>query len=145
MATIEKFGAALDPQISLPAIVKPYAEALIREKFSPKKFAHEASDMVKDYGQLIRDFPSEVNEILYKLKQGKIIIDIQVSDKDVFTKNLKQFAATISLTILLGSMLAASVITNVWGVSTATTDFMFGTALFFSIWLLLSLFFRTRG
>jgi ubiquinone biosynthesis protein len=144
LATIEKFGRALDPEISLPAIVKPYAEALIREKFSPKKFAHDAYDMVKDYGQLIRDFPSEVNEILYKLKQGKIIIDIQVSDKDVFTKNLKQFAATISLTLLLGAMLAASVIMNVWGKNTSATNFMFGISLFFSVWLLLRLFFRTR-
>lgn len=144
LATIEKFGSALDPEISLPAIVKPYAEALIREKFSPRKFAHEAYDMLKDYGNFIRDFPSEVNEILYKLKQGKIVVDIQVSDKDVFTKNLKSFAATLSLTLLLAAMLTASVIMNVWGKSSSATDFMFGTSLFFAIWLLLRLFFRTR-
>ncbi len=144
LATLEKFGHALDPEISLPGIVRPYAESLIREKMSPKKFAHEAYDMLKDYGTLIRDFPSEVNEILYKLKQGKIIVDIQVSDKDVFTKNLKQFAATLSLTLLLGCMLTASVVMNVWGKSSTATDFMFASSLFFSVWLLLRLFFRTR-
>jgi ubiquinone biosynthesis protein len=144
LATLEKFGHALDPEISLPGIVRPYAESLIREKMSPKKFAHEAYDMLKDYGTLIRDFPSEVNEILYKLKQGKIIVDIQVSDKDTFTKNLKQFAATISITLLLGCMLTASVVMNVWGHSSTATNFMFGCSLFFSVWLLLRLFFRTR-
>ena len=144
LATLEKFGHALDPEISLPVIVKPYAESLIREKFSPKKFAHDAYDMVKDYGALIRDFPAEVNEILYRLKQGKVIIDLQVSDKDVFTKNLKQFAATLSITLLLGCMLTASVIMNVWGKSSTGTDFMFGISLFFAVWLLLRLFFRTR-
>lgn len=144
LATLEKFGKNVDPQISLAEIVKPYAEALIREKFSPKKFAQDAYEMVKDYGSLMRDFPSEVNEILYKLKQGKIIVDIQVSDRDLFTKNLKQFAATISLTLLLAFMLTASVIMNVWGKSSTGSDIMFGTSLFFAIWLLLRLFFRSR-
>lgn len=144
LATLEKFGKNVYPTISLADIVKPYAEALIREKFSPQKFAHEAYDMLKDYGAFFRDFPSEVNEILYKLKQGKIIVDIQVSDKDLFTKNLKQFAAIISLTLLLAFMLTASVIMNIWGKSSTGTDVMFGVSLFFSIWLLLRLFFRSR-
>ncbi|HLP51646.1 MAG TPA: AarF/UbiB family protein [Chitinophagales bacterium] len=144
LATIEKFGYVLDPQISLPAIVRPYAESLIREKFSAKKFAHEAYDMLKDYGAFFRDFPSEVNELLYKLKQGKIVVDIQVSDKDLFTKSIRQLAGTVGLTLLLGGMLTASVIMNVWGKSTTSTDFMFGISLFFSVWLMLRLFFRTR-
>ncbi len=144
LATLEKFGKNLDPEISLANIVKPYAEALVREKFSPKKFAHEAYDMLKDYGSFFRDFPSEVNEILYKLKQGKIIVDIQVSDKDLFTKIIKQFGATISLTLLLAFMLTGSVVMNVWGTQTTGSTVLFGISLFFSVWLLLKLFFRSR-
>lgn len=144
LATIEKFGYMLDAKISLPEIVKPYAENLVRSNFSPEKFAHSAYDILKDYGALIRDFPSEINEILYKLKQGKVTIDIEISDKHIFTRTLRQFAATLSLTLLLGCMLTASVVMNVWGKNTPGTDFMFGISLFFAVWLMLRLFFKTR-
>lgn len=144
LATLEKFGKNVYPTISLANIVKPYAEALVRESFSPKKFAHDAYDMLKDYGAFFRDFPSEVNEILYKLKQGKIIVDIQVSDKDLFTKNIKQFAATLSLTLLIAFMLTSSVLMNIWGKSSTGADIMFGVSLFFAIWLLLRLSLRSR-
>lgn len=144
LATIEKFGHRLDAKIHLEELVRPYAESLVWANFSPEKFAHGAYDILKDWGALIRDFPGEMNEILYKLKQGKVTIDIQLSDKQVFTSVAKQFAATLSLTLLLGAMLAASVVINVWGTRTAGTEFLFGLSVFFSVWLLLRLFFKTR-
>lgn len=144
LATIEKFGHMLDAKISLPELVKPYAESLVRANFSPERFAHNAYDIIKDWGALIRDFPGEINEILYKLKQGKVTIDIEISDKHIFTRTMKQFAATLSLTLLLGAMLAASVAINVWGTRTPGTEFLFGLSVFFSVWLLLRLFFKTR-
>jgi len=144
LASIEKFGYNLDPEISLPAIVKPYAEALVKEKFSPRQIAADIFDMAKDYMALVRDFPSEVNEILFRLKQGKLIHDIQISDKDLFTKTIRQFSGIISITIIVGFMLAGSIVNNIWGHESRTGDIMFGVSLFFAIWLLIRLFFRIR-
>ncbi len=144
LATIEKFGYNLDPNISLPAIVKPYAEALVKEKFSPRQIATDIYEMTKDYITLIRDFPSEVNEILFRLKQGKLTFDIQISDKPLFTKIFRQFGGIISITIIISFMMAGSIIMNVWGKESRTGDIMFGVSLFFAIWLLVRLFFRVR-
>jgi len=139
LATIEKFGYVLDPQISLPAIVKPYAESLIREKFSPKKFAHDIYDVVRDYTALIRDFPAEVNEILYRLKQGRITVDMQLTDKELVTTGLRQFTNTVGAALLLGAIITGGVIMNVWGQNTTIAGIMLGTGLFFSVWMILRL------
>jgi len=142
LATIEKFGYNLDPDISLADIVKPYAEKLIREKYSAKGIASSLYDMIRDYGALFRDFPSEINEILYRFKNGKLIHEIQLTDKAQVTRSIKHFGSIIAMTVIIGFMLAGSIFMNIHGHNSTMTTLMFGISLFFSLWLLLRLAFR---
>ncbi len=144
IATIEKFGTQLDPGISLPAIIKPYATDLVMERFSPASIAHELFDTLNDYISLIRDFPSEVNEILFKLKQGKLIHEIHLSEQGIWGKSAKNISSIVAVTLLIGAMLTASVVIIVWGNATWMGNLMLGISFFFAVWLLLRLFFRIR-
>lgn len=142
IATIEKFGYNLDPDISLTEIVKPYAEHLIKEKYSPKGIAHSIYDLITDYAALFRDFPAEVNEILYRFKNGKLVHEIQLNDKSHMTHGIRQFGNTVAMTILIGFMMTGAIIMNIHGHQSTVSDIMFGISLFFSIWLLLRMAMR---
>jgi ubiquinone biosynthesis protein len=144
LATVEKFGYNLDPDISLPVLIRPYAETLIKEKFSAKQIAGEVYDTLKDYVSLIRDFPSEINEILYRVKQGKITIDINVKEKEIFASGLKQVGGIIAIVLLVGILMAGSVILITRDKEVQGANFMLGASIFFSLWLLLRLFTRTK-
>lgn len=144
LATVEKFGYNLDPDISLPVLIRPYAEDLIKEKISVKAVAGEIYDTLKDYVSLIRDFPSEVNEILYRVKQGKITIDINLKEKEILTTGLRQIGGTIGIVLIIGLMLAGSVILIVQEKRVQGANFMLGVSIFFAIWMLLRLFSRTK-
>jgi ubiquinone biosynthesis protein len=144
LATVEKFGYNLDPDISLPVLIRPYAETLIKEKFSAKQIAGEVYDTLKDYVSLIRDFPSEINEILYRIKQGKITLDINVKEKEIFASGLKQVGGVIAIVLLVGILMAGSVILITRDKEVQGANFMLGASIFFSLWLLLRLFTRTK-
>ncbi|MFN8285611.1 MAG: AarF/UbiB family protein [Chitinophagales bacterium] len=144
LATIEKFGYNLYPGISLANIIRPYAEGLIREKFSPKEVASNLYEVVKDYMRLIRDFPGEVNEILFKLKQGKVIMDINLANPKMLMGSVKQIGRIISITFLICVMLAGSVVMMVWDRHPTIAGIMFGVSLFFSLGLLLRLMLKVR-
>ncbi len=144
LSTIERFGHNLDKKISLHELVRPYAEEMVKAKYSPGRIAGEAFDLIKDYGELIRDFPTELNEILYRMKEGKLIFDIQISDKDAFTKTAKQFVTILSTTILIGCMQTGAIVLNIWGKQSTASNLMFNISLFFAIWLLIRLFFKLR-
>jgi len=144
LATVEKFGYNLDPDISLPVLIRPYAETLIKEKFSAKQIAGEVYDTLKDYVSLIRDFPSEINEILYRVKQGKITLDINVKEKEIFASGLKQIGGIIAIVLLVGILMAGSVILITRDKEVQGANFMLGASIFFSLWLLLRLFTRTK-
>lgn len=144
LATVEKFGYNLDPDISLPVLIRPYAETLIKEKFSAKQIAGEVYDTLKDYVSLIRDFPSEINEILYRVKQGKITLDINVKEKEIFANGLKQIGGIIAIVLLIGILMGGSVILITRDKDVQGANFMLGASIFFSLWLLLRLFTRTK-
>jgi ubiquinone biosynthesis protein len=144
LATIEKFGFNLDPEMSLAAVIRPYAEHLIKEKFSPKQIAGDIFDTLKDYGSLIRDFPAEINEILYRLKKGRIGIDINIEDEKVLVNGFKQVGGVLSITLLLGFMLAGSTVLLIYGKAITAASILFGISVFFSVSLLMRLFIKTR-
>ena len=144
IATIEKFGSQLDPQISLPAIIKPYAEDLIKQRFSPTSIAHELYDTLKDYISLVRDFPAEMNEILFKLKHGKLIHEIHLSDQEIWSKSAKSLVSLVTVALLLGFMLTASTVMIIWGKAPWMGNALFGVAAFFALWLMLRLFSKAR-
>lgn len=145
IATIEKFGAKLDANISLPAIIKPYAQELVMSRYSPSAVANEIFDTMKDYMSLIRDFPGEVNEILYKMKHGKLIHEIHLSDQEVWSKSARSIGGALAIALLIGFLFTGSVLMSIYGGKAAWMgEVMFGFSSFFALWMMLRLFARSR-
>ena len=144
LATLEKFGHNLDRNISLATYIRPYAIALIRKQYSPKAVVSELMATVKDYFSVARSFPQELSEIMYKVKQGKLIHDIQLSNEEAFTRSFKQLGRIIALACVIGFTLAGSSIMITWGHNSWLPDFMFMVSSIFAVWLLLRLFFKIR-
>ncbi len=144
LATLEKFGHNLDKQISLAEIIKPYAVDLIKQKFSPREIASDVYEVLKDYVSLMRDFPGEVNEILYKLKQGKVIMDINLQQSEVLTGSVKQVGRVIGISVIICALLACSIVLMIYDKHITLAGFMFGISIFFSVWTLIRLFLKVK-
>lgn len=144
LASIEKFGNRLDPDISLSIIIKPYAEELIKQKYSVKQIANELFETIQDYGKLIREFPSEINEILYRIKEGKLIHEINIRDKSALSGPARDFSQRISLVMILGFMIVCATILIVFDEESLFGRFLFGVSVVFSSWALFRLLFKTK-
>ncbi len=144
LATIEKFGYTLDPDISLPALIRPYAKELVKQKISVKAIATDLYDTVKDYVDLIRDFPGEINEILYRIKEGKITHDIHVKDSSALVKSAMSFGRIVSLALIVGFMLSGSIVMTIWGKPEWIGNVMFTTTSVVTVIVLIRLVFRTK-
>lgn len=133
IATIEKFGAQLAPGLSLPAIIRPYAEELVKRRYSPATIAGEIYDTIRDYGALIRDFPNEINEILYKMKHGKLIHEIHMSDQATLARAARSIGASISSVILLAFLFAGGIIMSLWAQPAWIGHVMIGATSLFAL------------
>jgi ubiquinone biosynthesis protein len=145
LATIQKFAGDIYPDLSLGPIILPYAKKMVLNKYDPRNLAAEIFDGLSDYAKLIREFPSEMSEILYKLKEGKIKHDISIMDDKKLNQALKQFSQRISLVILLTGMLLGSIILIIWGNNDATlVRIGYTTSGIIGLYTLIKLFFKVK-
>lgn len=125
LATIEKLGYELNPEMPLVDYIKPYAKEIMLKNFALKKLASEGLFLLKDYIKVIQTLPGDVNEILTNVKNGKLIHDIQIGDQDKLFKALKNGGKLVSTSFLTGFMLVGSSILIACNKESALVDALF--------------------
>lgn len=110
LASIQKFAQRLEPDFSMAEILVPYAKEVVKMKFSPKRFVSSLVDTVGDYVTLIREFPKDVSEILFRLKQGKLIHEVSLREDKQLRKTMRILSVNIGLGITTGLVIICSTI-----------------------------------
>lgn len=145
LATIQKFAGNLDPDLNLGPVILPYARELVARKYDPRKLASGIYETIGNYVTLIRDFPGEINEILYKIKQGKLKHEIGFGDPEPAMKALRYFSRRIALSILLAGLGITSTILIVWNDEKTFGHITFGITMFFTLWVMLRLLLKGKS
>ena len=145
LATIEKFAVRLDPKMELSSLLRKYAMGILQTKFGIKEIAGNLYQTISDYFSLIREFPGEINEILYKVKEGKLTHEIDLVNKQEFASSLTKMSYRIALALVLGFVLTTSTIVIVWGKGDSTlAEIVLSFALLMSAFLGMKWFFKAR-
>ena len=71
---IEGVGLKLDPEFNITENLKPYMAKLARKRFSFKRIFKKNMDRFQDYNALLDTLPEDINEIVRKVKNGKLVI-----------------------------------------------------------------------
>lgn len=109
LATIQKTVETLYPEIPFAKLIIPYARDVVMTQFSPRKLASELYQTLKGYVNLIKTAPTDISEILYKLKQGEIKHEVQFLDMTDIRKMLRSVASRLAYAILLVGVFMGSV------------------------------------
>ena len=110
LLTLQRFAGELDPELPITPLVLPYAKRLVSTQYNLQKVAGSVFDTVTDYVSLARSLPNQINEILYKIKEGKISHEIKMENSDYPNKTLRNIANRIVLAILLIGLFIGSVL-----------------------------------
>ncbi len=111
LLTLEKMSQRLDSKIDLSSVILPYSKDIIAQRHSTRKIANDIYDAAISYISLARELPRDINEILYKLKEGKIQHDIHLDNDGKLTSTFRQMTLRISYVILLiGLFIGSSIL-----------------------------------
>jgi ubiquinone biosynthesis protein len=72
IATLGSVGVELYPDYNVFEVAKPYARALMIERFSPERIAMRAQRETIQLGQMARELPYQVHDILEEFRDGQI-------------------------------------------------------------------------
>jgi ubiquinone biosynthesis protein len=101
-------GEKLDPDFNFSKHVEPYVKKIIKNRFHPFKVAKDIYFSAEEFGELMRDLPFDVREIIAKTKSGKIKIDIEHKGLAPMLKTHSQISNRIAFAIVLASIVVGS-------------------------------------
>lgn len=109
LATIQKVSEELNPRIPFAELITPYATEVVKQKISPRTLAANIYELGMSYYQLLSSLPTDIGEIIYKIKQGEIKHELKFQDRAHFDRSLRSVSFRLSYAILLVGMFLGSV------------------------------------
>lgn len=150
LLTMEGMVENLDPDLSIVKIAEPFGRQLLKERYQPKNVAGRLWGNILEYGEIVADFPKSIKDFSAIMRQGKLRVEVSLSDIDRLITRVERVSNRLSFSIVLlsfsiimvgliiGSSLAGNTTTLFWRLP--TLEIGFGVALIMFLWLLFSIF-----
>ncbi len=140
LMSIERVAVVLYPGIDFAQEMQPYAVKLIAQQYNPKYIAREVFDSLKEYYKLLKELPGDLNEIIYKIKEGRFKTQIEVRGLEPLSEHLDISSTRISIAIVVAALIIGASIISQWEQTRWIGAIVFCIAGLFGFWLLVKLF-----
>ena len=101
ISMIEELGLKLDPEIDIVTILRPIARRMITKRYSPSRLFKLFRGNLFDIEHLFNVLPGRLNNIIYKIEEGEIKVQIEIYKLD-------RIATRISLALIISALLIGS-------------------------------------
>ncbi len=108
LVIIEGVGLMLDPKYNIIENIHPFVVRLLRRKYSPAKLSKKIVKTFGDLANLASSLPEDVEDIIGKLKRGKLHIEFEHRGLGPLNNALEVAAKRISFAVVLGSIILGS-------------------------------------
>ncbi len=108
MLLLQGNGEILDPDFNVAVHIEPYLKKMIRERLHIRKIAKDLFISSEELLQLMKELPFEIREIIEKVKNGTIKMDIEHKGLDPMLGTHERISNRISFAIVLASIIVGS-------------------------------------
>jgi ubiquinone biosynthesis protein len=144
LITIERVAVTLNPSIDFAKEMQPYALELIKKQYDPRKLAEEVFESIKEYYKLLMELPSDLNDIIHKIKEGRFKTMIELKGFEPLVEEIEQASNRVSIAIVIAALIIGASIITQWQHTRWLGTIVFFLSGIFAFWLLLKLFRRNR-
>jgi ubiquinone biosynthesis protein len=153
---LEGVALKLDPSFVLVDLAKPFAQQLIRERFSPQRLGTDLFHLAQEGSRLAQDLPRHAETLLGQLESGGMTIGIALRQLEDVIGKLDRVANRLAFSVIVAAIVIASSLLILggtqaavwrlplvgWGLPVAQLGFL--VAGLMGMWLLFSIV-RSRG
>jgi len=111
IATLGSVGVDLYPDFNVFEVARPYARALMLERFTPGRLAQRAQKEGRQLLGIARDLPYQVHDVLQEVRDGQIEVGFVHKGLDEFMHKLDvAFNRLVVALVVAGGLLGSSMI-----------------------------------
>lgn len=110
LITIEGVATGLDPEFDFASHLEPFAQTLVRERYSPRRVRTNLSTTAGDYAEMLQSFPADYYRMVDALSSGQMRIRLdEASDRRV-RKTIMDASSALVFSVVLGSLIIGSAV-----------------------------------
>ncbi|MBN1435511.1 MAG: hypothetical protein JW936_00425 [Sedimentisphaerales bacterium] len=110
LSTVEATGRELDPDFDMVSHVEPFVHKLVLQSYSPRQLANRAQRVAEDVAQLAQETPEHLLEIMRKLRNGRINLDLHHRGLEHPLARLNQMLDKVVLGLVIAALIIAAAI-----------------------------------
>ncbi len=105
---IEGVGEKLDPSFDMVGLSKPFAEELVRQKYSPRKIAREIINFSELFYNFAISLPKELTVIIDKVKKGTLRIEFEHRGLEHLISEMDKVSNRIAFSVIIAALIVGS-------------------------------------
>ncbi len=103
-SSLEGVVRALDPEVDLVGIARPYAERIAAERFAPTRLLEQALTRATGVGGLVARMPDQIEQLLHDVETGNLQLRALTPELDQLPRVMRWSSARLSLGLFAASM-----------------------------------------
>jgi ubiquinone biosynthesis protein len=105
---MEGLGKQLDPNFNMVEQLKPFAEQIIAERYSPTNIAKDAAKALQSYQALGKSLPKDIKEFINRINRNKFKIDLEHRGFERLINDLDKSTNRISFSMIISALIVGS-------------------------------------
>ncbi len=105
---MEGLGKQLDPNFNMVEQLKPFAEQIITERYSPTNIAKDAAKTLQSYQALGKSLPKDIKEFINRINRNKFKIDLEHRGFERLINDLDKSTNRISFSMIISALIVGS-------------------------------------
>ena len=141
LVTLEGVGRSLDPEFNLAAVLQPFVESAIKQRYSPGRIATDFVRELKVFGELAHQVPRSLGRTLEKLSNDDLRIQLEHRHIERLINEVDRSSNRIVISLILAALIVASALilrsgVNEWWLSVP----VYVVSSLLGIWLIYGVF-----
>lgn len=108
LVTLEGVGRTLDPEFNLAAVLQPFVESAIKQRYSPGRIASDVVRELKTFGELAHQLPRSLGRTLEKLANDDLRIQLEHRHIERLINEVDRSSNRIVISLILAALIVAS-------------------------------------
>ena len=105
---MEGLGKQLDPDFNMVEQLRPFAEQIIKDRYSPTTIAKETAQTLQSYHALGKSLPKDIKEFINRINHNKFKIDLEHRGFERLVNDLDKSTNRISFSMVIGALIIGS-------------------------------------
>lgn len=108
LIAIEGLGRQLDPTFNMIEQVRPFAERIVSERYTPTNLSKDLSRTLQSYHALGKSLPKDIKEFINRINRNKFKIDLEHRGLERLITDLDKSTNRISFSMVIAALVIGS-------------------------------------